>query len=287
MSTTMRRIELEIEGMTCDSCRGHVASRLAGVAGVQRADVQYPAGTAVVEVSRDVAAEQLASALDGTPYSARVVPRVEAPGRNGSSAAYDLVVVGAGSAGFSAAIRAVELGSRVALVQDGTLGGTCVNVGCVPSKALIRAAEAQHGRGHHPFEAVPRSTEPVDWARIRAGKDDLVSALRQAKYADVLGAYPEITLIHGRAHLDGQGLVHLGDDTLVPAERVVIATGSSRSSPICSPGTVHQHTCARTTDRSSQHGWYGAGWLGSVCRRSTSSPAVRGRTATTRPTPAS
>ena len=54
--------------------------------------------------------------------------------------AFDLVVVGGGSAGFAAAIRGAELGARVALVEGGTLGGTCVNIGCVPSKTLIRAA---------------------------------------------------------------------------------------------------------------------------------------------------
>ena len=57
---------------------------------------------------------------------------------------YDLAVIGAGSAGFSAAITAAELGARVALVGDGTIGGTCVNAGCVPSKNLIRATEALH-----------------------------------------------------------------------------------------------------------------------------------------------
>src|SRR5690348_12411430 len=57
----------------------------------------------------------------------------------------DLIVVGAGSAGFAAAIRGAELGAKVLLVGHGTLGGTCVNIGCVPSKTLIRAAEALHG----------------------------------------------------------------------------------------------------------------------------------------------
>ena len=60
------------------------------------------------------------------------------PGKSG----YDLAVIGAGSAGFSAAITAAEQGAQVALIGHGTIGGTCVNVGCVPSKALIRAAEA-------------------------------------------------------------------------------------------------------------------------------------------------
>ncbi|MEE9267602.1 MAG: FAD-dependent oxidoreductase, partial [Gammaproteobacteria bacterium] len=57
---------------------------------------------------------------------------------------YDLAVIGAGSAGFSAAITAAEAGAQVALIGHGTIGGTCVNVGCVPSKTLIRAAEAVH-----------------------------------------------------------------------------------------------------------------------------------------------
>ena len=62
---------------------------------------------------------------------------------------YDLAVIGAGSAGFSAAITAAEQGAKVALIGHGLIGGTCVNVGCVPSKTMIRAAEALYGaRGH-------------------------------------------------------------------------------------------------------------------------------------------
>ncbi len=56
----------------------------------------------------------------------------------------DLIVVGAGSAGFAAAIRGAELGAQVAMIGHGTIGGTCVNVGCVPSKTMIRAMEARH-----------------------------------------------------------------------------------------------------------------------------------------------
>jgi mercuric reductase len=62
-----------------------------------------------------------------------------------SDGRYDLAVVGAGSAGFSAAITAAEQGANVALIGHGTIGGTCVNVGCVPSKTMIRAAAALHG----------------------------------------------------------------------------------------------------------------------------------------------
>ena len=61
---------------------------------------------------------------------------------------FDLAILGGGSAGFAAAIKGAEQGARVALIEGGTLGGTCVNVGCVPSKTLIRAAEVQHRRRH-------------------------------------------------------------------------------------------------------------------------------------------
>lgn len=144
---------------------------------------------------------------------------------------FDVAIIGGGSAGFAAAIRAVERGGRVAMVNDGLIGGTCVNVGCVPSKTLIRAADAQRGRGHHPFDGVPRSEEPVEWNRVRSAKDDLVAALRTAKYEDVLAAYPEITHIEGRAVLDEDAGLRLADGTRVPARRIVIATGSSPWAP--------------------------------------------------------
>jgi mercuric reductase len=67
-----------------------------------------------------------------------------APAPLSDSRAYDLGVIGAGSAGIAAAITAAELGAHVALIGHGTIGGTCVNIGCVPSKTLIRATESIH-----------------------------------------------------------------------------------------------------------------------------------------------
>ena len=67
-----------------------------------------------------------------------------------SKGTYDLAVIGAGSAGFSAAIAAAEQGAQVALIGHGTIGGTCVNIGCVPSKTMIRAAETLRGRWSMP-----------------------------------------------------------------------------------------------------------------------------------------
>ena len=106
---------------------------------------------------------------------------------------YDLAVIGAGSAGFSAAITAANEGARVALVGHGLIGGTCVNIGCVPSKTMIRAAEALHGaKAAARFPGLVGEANVTEWSALVAAKDDLVSTLRQKKYADLLQDYDSI-----------------------------------------------------------------------------------------------
>jgi len=144
---------------------------------------------------------------------------------------FDLAVLGAGSAGFAAAIRAAEQGAKVALINEGMIGGTCVNVGCIPSKTLIRAAEARHVGAAHPFSGIPRSEGAVDWPEIRAQKDELVARLRKTKYVDVLAAYPSVTLFEGRGVIEASGAVRLADGTLIDTERVVVTTGASPRAP--------------------------------------------------------
>jgi mercury(II) reductase len=143
--------------------------------------------------------------------------------RHGST--YDLVVIGAGSAGFSAAITAADLGARVALVSSGTIGGTCVNIGCVPSKTLIRAAEQLHNaRVAARFAGVTAQAEVVDWRATVHQKNELVTGLRQTKYIDLLPAYSSITLHEGAARLV-EGGVEV-DGTHVPAGKIIITTGA-------------------------------------------------------------
>ena len=87
---------------------------------------------------------------------------------------FDLAVIGAGSAGFSAAITAAEDGAQVALIGYGTIGGTCVNVGCVPSKAMIRAVETLHSaKGAARFDGVEATAQVTDWAALVAQKANL------------------------------------------------------------------------------------------------------------------
>lgn len=158
-----------------------------------------------------------------TAHDCRTIP----PARKSTP---DLVVIGAGSAGFSAAIRASELGAHVALIGAGTIGGTCVNIGCVPSKTLIRAAEALHnGTAASRFAGITAGARLADWAALIAQKDALVAGLREAKYAALLPEYEGIRYVEGAARFTADGLV-AGDERF-PAARVVIATGASPAVP--------------------------------------------------------
>ena len=143
---------------------------------------------------------------------------------------YDLAVIGAGSAGFSAAITAAEQGATVALIGHGPIGGTCVNVGCVPSKTMIRAAEALHGaQVASRFPGLAGQAHVTDWRQLIAAKDDLVASLRQKKYIDLLPEYNGVAYLEGAARLTKDG-VSIDGKPLV-AGKIIIATGSSPSTP--------------------------------------------------------
>ncbi len=142
---------------------------------------------------------------------------------------YDLLVVGAGSAAFAAAIRASELGARVALVEHGTVGGTCVNVGCVPSKALLAAADTYHQAGHHPFAGIETAAGGVDLATIVAQKNELVATMRKDKYLDLVEAYG-FNFIEGHAAFTAPDAVAV-DGRRISAGAYLVATGASPSVP--------------------------------------------------------
>ena len=144
---------------------------------------------------------------------------------------FDLAVIGAGSAGFSAAISAAEQGAQVVLVGHGTIGGTCVNVGCIPSKTMIRAAETLHqARTANRFNGIRGSGAGSDWSAVMADKNRLVARLRQAKYTDIIPSYASISYREGRARLTDGGVSI--DGNFIKANKVIIATGSSASLPV-------------------------------------------------------
>jgi mercury(II) reductase len=143
---------------------------------------------------------------------------------------YDLAVIGAGSAGFAAAITAAEQGAQVALIGHGTIGGTCVNIGCVPSKNLIRATETLHqAKAAARFFGIRAEGRIEDWQAVVRQKNDLVSSLRQSKYFDLLPHYNTIAYREGRARLAAGGVAVNGN--LLKAGKVIIATGASPALP--------------------------------------------------------
>jgi len=152
---------------------------------------------------------------------------------------FDLAVIGAGSAGFSAAITAADEGAQVALVGYGTIGGTCVNVGCVPSKALIRAVETLHVASRaNRFDGISASAQVIDWRALVQQKQQLVDDLRKAKYSDILPAYNSIAYIEGEASFSKNGLLGV-DGKKINANKIIIATGTSPALPsIDGIGTV-------------------------------------------------
>ncbi len=152
---------------------------------------------------------------------------------------FDLAVIGAGSAGFSAAITAAEAGARVILIGQGTIGGTCVNTGCIPSKALIRAAEAVHGARHAMrFAGIAASARLTDWGAVIGQKQQLVEELRRGKYSDILPAYDTIRYVQGRAVFAANGHLEV-DGRRIRAAKIIIATGSRPALPsITGIGTV-------------------------------------------------
>ena len=144
---------------------------------------------------------------------------------------YDLAVVGAGSAGFSAAITAAGSGAKVALIGHGAIGGTCVNVGCVPSKAMIRAAEAIHGaKSASRFPGIAGDAQVKNWAQLVESKDQLVSGLQQKKYADLLPEYENVDYFDEGPACIVEGGVQIGE-RLIQAPKIIVATGGRPSLP--------------------------------------------------------
>ncbi len=141
----------------------------------------------------------------------------------------DLAIIGSGSAAFAAAIAATGYGARVVMIEQGTPGGTCVNVGCVPSKALLRAAEVYHQAGHHPFAGIETHAGTVDLRALIGQKDELVGALRREKYLDLVREYGW-ELRQGHAEFRDERTITVDGQPLT-ADAYLIATGAAAFIP--------------------------------------------------------
>ncbi len=223
-----KQMRMTVQGMTCDDCNRHVAHALE-TAGAKDTRADYRRGEAVFSLGGDDTAALVAAVKVAGYRPGRIEVLAEAsprpPVRNGSQHSYDLAIVGSGSAAFAAAIRARDLGARVAMVEARTIGGTCVNVGCIPSKAVLRSSEVHYEASHHGFAGITTRAGKPDLAAVVAHKDELVAALRQEKYADLVEAYG-FDFIPGKARFTGPAELAV-DGRPLRAERFLIATGAS------------------------------------------------------------
>ncbi len=138
---------------------------------------------------------------------------------------YDVIIIGSGPGGYVCAIRAAQLGLRTACVERrATLGGTCLNIGCIPSKALLQSSENFEEAGHaFADHGVVIESVKLDLARMMARKDEVVSA--NVKGVEFLFKKNKVDWLKGSGHIAGPGLVDV-DGTQYAAKHIVIATGS-------------------------------------------------------------
>jgi dihydrolipoamide dehydrogenase len=136
---------------------------------------------------------------------------------------YDIVILGGGSGGYACALRAAELGKRVALVEKGKVGGTCLHRGCIPTKALLHAAEiADHTRDSAAF-GVRATLDGIDMAGVNAYKDKVVTRLWRG-LVGLIGSR-HIDILEGEGRLASPTQVRVGD-ALIEGAHVVLASGS-------------------------------------------------------------
>jgi mercuric reductase len=213
-------IKLKITGMTCEHCASTVKKALEAVRGVERVSVYFPQGYAQVEGKANT--EELVEAVKGAGYGAELLREdVEIYIPKGD--VYDLFIVGGGSAGFAAAIRASELGTKVLIAENSTIGGTCLNRGCIPSKYLIEIANTFYSLKGSPFVSVEKAQ--IDMKKVAEAKEELLERLRKEKYWNVLEAYPNIEYMEGRGKFLGKGKAIVGERE-VSFWKALISTGS-------------------------------------------------------------
>jgi dihydrolipoamide dehydrogenase len=147
---------------------------------------------------------------------------------------FDVVVLGGGSGGYAAALRAAELGKRVALIEKDRLGGTCLHRGCIPTKALLHAAEIADSVREASAYGITASLGGVDAAGLRAYREGIVA--KKFKGLEGLVSRRGITVVAGEGRLEPGRAVRVGEDVYTAAD-IVLATGSySRTLPGLEPG---------------------------------------------------
>ncbi|MHB1287167.1 MAG: mercury(II) reductase [Leptospirales bacterium] len=229
----MKSMTFSVQGMTCDHCARTVEQTLLQIPDVTGARVSFEKRTAEVDFQKEVSFPFLRETVRHAGYDLEETGAKDrtAPPKAPSAGETNLhvAIVGAGSGAFAAAIRAAEGGARVTLIERGTVGGTCVNVGCVPSKILIRQAHHAHDPLSQPFKGIHSEVIRQDPHLLKVQLEDRVLELREKKYVQLLKEYPSITMREGAASFIDDRTLSIkdlqGSETVLEADRILIATG--------------------------------------------------------------
>lgn len=226
----MNKYKVNIEGMTCTGCEKHVESALESI-GAKNTEANFRRGEVVFELPNGIEVESAKRAINEANYQTGEIEELLQQENVvlGTKGNYDLLIIGSGGAAFSAAIKAIEYGAKVGMIERGTIGGTCVNIGCVPSKTLLRAGEINHLAKINPFIGLQTSAGEVELAPLIKQKNELVSELRNQKYVDLIDEYG-FDLIEGEASFVDENTIEV-NGTKLSAKRFLIATGASPSIP--------------------------------------------------------
>ncbi len=179
---------------------------------------------------------------------------------------YDLIVLGGGASAFAAGIKANELGKKTLIVNGGLpTGGTCVNVGCVPSKILLHAAETLHHSKNHGIPGVELEVKHFDFKQVMEHEMGMVEMFRGEKYRKVLENLEHVTFVEGVAAFSGAHEIEV-DGKKYTAEKFVIATGSTANVPpiegLCEAGYLTHIEALQITEQPEDLLVIGAGPVG-------------------------
>ena len=233
--------KLKIKGMTCPSCADGIENKLNALEGIE-IKVSHPEGIGVLTVKGKTSLKSLIKKIEDKGYQVtemdkeKFVEDDKTPNAANNGQPLHVAIIGTGSGAFACAIKAVENGAKVTLIErKPIIGGTCVNIGCVPSKIMIRAAHIAHLQKDHAFDGIKKQKPVIDRKQLVAQQQARVDELRAAKYENILESNPSINLVKGDARFKSANTLIVdqehGDKIEITAERFLIATGASSSIP--------------------------------------------------------
>ena len=263
----MKEIKIEVWGMTCEHCVARVNKFLKSVNGIVEINTSLKENMSYIVAEDGTDVEDIKSAIEEAGYKTgkyeigkNVTGHDELLGANtlsskfdkgqafieprsglsdGNVAAnrnesrdYDIIIIGGGSAAFSAAIYAAEKNKKVCVIENWVIGGTCLNRGCVPSKHFLEAGRIFYEPVNNRYKGINIERKSIDMKSLVEEKDVLLTALRQVKYYNVLEGYNQIKFIKGTGRFISKNAVEIlpsetgGQSYVISSEKFIIATGS-------------------------------------------------------------